>query len=67
MAAIFSGHQHWADRIPWRGVNDYVLPRAKGDNGTDGVYAARIVGRRMIVAQRRLSGRWDNVWVQPVA
>jgi cytolysin (calcineurin-like family phosphatase) len=67
VAAIFSGHQHWADRIAWNGINDYVLPRAKGDNGTDGVYAVRIVGGRMIVAHRRLSGQWDNVWVQDVA
>ena len=66
VAAIFSGHQHWADRVAWRGINDYVLPRAKGDNGTDGVYAVRILADRMIVAHRRLNGRWDNVWVQAV-
>ncbi len=66
VAAIFSGHQHWADRVAWRGINDYVLPRAKGDNGTDGVYAVRLLGDRMIIAQRRLSGRWDHVWTQAI-
>jgi cytolysin (calcineurin-like family phosphatase) len=66
VAAIFSGHQHWAQRLTWRGINNYVLPKAKGDNGTDGVYAVRILGSRMTVAHRRLSGRWDNVWTQGI-
>ena len=67
VAAIFSGHQHWAHRVAWQGINDYVLPKARGDNGTDGVYAVRITGNQMIVAHHRLSGAWDNVWVQPIA
>ena len=66
VAAIFSGHQHWGQRLAWRGINNYVLPRAKGDNGTDGVYAVRIKGERMIVAHRRLAGPWDHVWTQAV-
>ncbi len=66
IAAIFSGHQHCADRITWRGINNYVVPRAKGGNNTDGVYAVCIKGKRMIVAQRRLNGDWDNVWTQAV-
>jgi hypothetical protein len=64
IAAIFSGHQHWADRIEWNGINDYVLPRAKGGNNTDGVYAVRMTDRQMIIAHRRLSGAWDHTWTQ---
>jgi 3',5'-cyclic AMP phosphodiesterase CpdA len=64
VAAIFSGHQHWADRVMWNGIPDYVLPRAQGGNNTDGVYAVRMMDKKMIVAQRRLSGKWDNVWTR---
>jgi cytolysin (calcineurin-like family phosphatase) len=67
VVAIFSGHQHWADRVEWNGINDYVLPRAKGGNNTDGVYAVRMTDRRMIVAHRRLSGAWDHVWTQDLS
>lgn len=64
VVAIFSGHQHWSDRLMWNGIPDYILPRAQGDNGTDGVYAVRMMDTQMIVAQRRLSGVWDNVWTR---
>jgi hypothetical protein len=67
VVAIFSGHQHWADRVEWNGINDYVLPRAKGGNDTDGVYAVRMTDRRMIVAHRRLSGAWDHAWTQDLS
>ena len=67
VVAIFSGHQHWADRVEWNGIHDYVLPRAKGGNNTDGIYAVRMTDRRMIVAHRRLNGAWDHVWTQELS
>jgi hypothetical protein len=43
---------------------DFVAPRAKGDNAPDGVFVVRMTDKKMIVAQRRLKGKWDNVWIE---
>jgi len=62
VVAIFSGHQHYSQKILWNGIPNYVTPRLTGDNGTDGFYAVRMLDNEMLVAQRRLDGTWGNVW-----
>jgi cytolysin (calcineurin-like family phosphatase) len=64
VAAIFTGHDHLCHRILWNGIPDFVAPRAKGDKGVDGIFAVRILDKKMIVAQRRLDGTWGNVWTE---
>ena len=62
--AIFTGHDHRCHRVLWNGIPDFVAPRAKGDKGEDGIYAVRMLDKKMIVAQRRLDGAWGNVWIE---
>jgi cytolysin (calcineurin-like family phosphatase) len=62
--AMFTGHEHLCHRIVWNGIVDFVTPRAKGDKGTDGFFVVRMTDKKMIVAQRRLDGKWDNVWIE---
>jgi cytolysin (calcineurin-like family phosphatase) len=66
IVAIFTGHSHKSLRFPWNGIPDFVTPKAKGDNNTDGVYVVRILDDKMIVAQRRLNNTWANVWKETI-
>ncbi len=67
ITAIFTGHAHLSERILWHGIPDFVTPKARGDKGTDGFYAVRILENKMIVAQRRLNGTWGNVWTETLS
>jgi cytolysin (calcineurin-like family phosphatase) len=62
--AIFTGHEHLCHRVLQDGISNFVAPKTRGDKGTDGILAVRILDKKMIVAQRRLDGTWDNVWTE---
>jgi cytolysin (calcineurin-like family phosphatase) len=64
IVGIFTGHDHICHRIVWNDIPDFVAPRASGDKDADGIFAVRMLDKKMIVAQRRLDGTWDNVWTE---
>jgi len=64
VVAIFSGHEHLCHRVVWKGIADFVAPRAKGDKNAEGIFAVRMFDNKMIVAQRRLDGKWGDVWTE---
>jgi cytolysin (calcineurin-like family phosphatase) len=64
IVAIFSGHQHYGQRILWHGIVNFVAPRAKGENSLSGIYAVRMLDKKMIVAQRRYDSKWGDVWTE---
>jgi cytolysin (calcineurin-like family phosphatase) len=66
IAALFTGHSHTCERIPWHGIPDFVAPKARVDKGTDGILVVRMLDDKMIVAQRRLDGKWGSVWTEPL-
>jgi cytolysin (calcineurin-like family phosphatase) len=60
--AIFTGHDHKCHRILWNGIPDFGAPKARGDKGSDGILAVRMLDKKMIVALCRLDGKWDGFW-----
>ena len=64
IVAIFSGHEHEGGRVVWRGIVDFVVPQAKGEDVRHGIYAVRMLDDKMIVAQRRCDGKWGDAWTE---
>jgi cytolysin (calcineurin-like family phosphatase) len=64
IAAFFTGHEHRCHKVEWNGIPDFVAPKARGDEKTDGFFAVRMIDKKMIVAQRRLDDSWDKVWTE---
>jgi cytolysin (calcineurin-like family phosphatase) len=64
VVAIFSGHEHLCHRVVWKGIADFVAPRAKGDKGVDGIFAVHMLDKKMIVAQRCLDDTWGDIWME---
>jgi phospholipase C len=64
--AIFAGHNHLVDYIPWQGLNTFndgtVGKTLAGSGYVISFLVAHVTGNHLTVAERRLDGTWGNVF-----
>jgi hypothetical protein len=63
--AIFAGHNHLVDYIPWQGLNtfnDGTAGKTLGPGYVISFLVAHVTGNHLTVAERGTNGNWGNVF-----
>ena len=63
--AIFAGHNHLVDYIPWQGLNtfnDGTVGKTLGPGYVISFLVAHVTSNNLAVAESRLDGTWGNVF-----